>query len=116
MGNWIQHLLILFGLKKFDTFAASQPDLPQDSLAVALTLDGYSTKGALTVIAAALGKMIEGVLHGTETLEQAGTQTVIILAGVSIVWVRHAVSKNSVKLDALVKQAQDTTGIKPEGN
>ncbi|MGD1019730.1 MAG: hypothetical protein ABSA12_10485 [Verrucomicrobiia bacterium] len=40
--NWMTRIAILFGRKKFEEFAQANPQLPDDALAVANTLDTYA--------------------------------------------------------------------------
>jgi hypothetical protein len=39
--NWLTKVAIFFGRKKFEEFAQGNPQLPDDALAVANTLDTY---------------------------------------------------------------------------
>jgi len=39
--NWWTHLAIFFGRRKFEEFAQANPELPDDALAIANTLDTY---------------------------------------------------------------------------
>jgi dihydrofolate reductase len=56
--NWMTKLAILFGRKKFEEFAQANPQLPDDALAVANTLDTYPTRGAAALIAGSLAHAI----------------------------------------------------------
>ncbi len=109
--NWMTRIAILFGRKKFEEFAQANPQLPDDALAVANTLDTYPTRGAAALIAGSLAHAADNVLRGTETVDQLATHALLILAALCIIWVRHAISKHDVKLNAVVQKARTATGI-----
>lgn len=109
--NWMTKLAILFGRKKFEDFAQANPQLPDDALAVANTLDTYPTRGAAALIAGSVAHAVDNVLRGTETVEQLATHTLLILAALCIIWVRHAISKHDVRVNAAVQTAREVSGI-----
>jgi hypothetical protein len=109
--NWMTKVAILFGRKKFEEFAQANPPLPDDALAVANTLDTYPVRGAVTLIAGSLAHAVDNVLRGTETVEQLATHALLILAGLCIIWVRHAISKHDVAVNQVVQTARQTSGI-----
>ncbi len=111
--NWMTKIAILFGRKKFEEFAQANPQLPDDALAVANTLDTYPVRGAAALIAGSLAHAADNVLRGTETVDQLATHAVLILAALCIIWVRHAISKHDVKVNAVVQQARTVSGIAP---
>ena len=100
--NWMTKVAILVGRKKFEEFAQANPPLPDDALAVANTLDTYPVRGAALLITGSLAHTIDNVLRGTETVEQLVTQVLLILSGLCIIWVRHAISKHDVSVNAAV--------------
>ncbi|HTS19961.1 MAG TPA: hypothetical protein VMP11_20465 [Verrucomicrobiae bacterium] len=87
--NWMTKVAILFGRKKFEEFAQANPELPDDALAVANTLDTHSVRGAVALILGSLAHAADNVLRGTETIDQLATHVLLILAGLCIIWVRH---------------------------
>jgi hypothetical protein len=109
--NWMTKLAILFGRKKFEDFAQANPQLPDDALAVANTLDTYPTRGAAALIAGSIAHAVDNVLRGTETVEQLATHALLILAALCIIWVRHAISKHDVKVNTAVQTARQASGI-----
>jgi hypothetical protein len=109
--NWLTRVAIFFGRKKFEEFAQANPQLPDDALAVANTLDTYPVRGAVTLIAGSLAHAADNVLRGTETAEQLATHALLVLAGLCIIWVRHAISKHDVTVSDVVQKARDTAGI-----
>ncbi|MGO9246412.1 MAG: hypothetical protein ACLP0A_12375 [Verrucomicrobiia bacterium] len=109
--NWMTKLAILFGRKKFEEFAQANPQLPDDALAVANTLDTYPTRGAAALIAGSLAHAVDNVLRGTETVEQLATHALLILTALCIIWVRHAISKHDVRLNAAVQTARESVGL-----
>jgi len=109
--NWLTRVAIFFGRKKFEEFAQANPQLPDDALAVANTLDTYPVRGAATLIAGSLAHAADNVLRGTETVEQLATQALLILAAVCLIWVRHAISKHDVSVNAALQKARTISGI-----
>ncbi|MGD0061581.1 MAG: hypothetical protein ABSD58_19410 [Verrucomicrobiia bacterium] len=109
--NWMTKLAILFGRKKFEDFAQANPQLPDDALAVANTLDTYPTRGAAALIAGSLAHAVDNVLRGTETVEQLATHLLLVLTALCIIWVRHAISKHDVRVNAAVQSARQVSGI-----
>jgi hypothetical protein len=109
--NWITKVAILFGRKKFEEFAQANPQLPDDALAVANTLDTYPVRGAAALIAGSLAHAIDNVLRGTETVDQLATHVLLILAALCIIWVRHAISKHDVAVNAAVQNARQFSGL-----
>jgi hypothetical protein len=109
--NWLTRVAIFFGRKKFEEFAQTNPQLPDDALAVANTLDTYPVRGAATLIAGSLAHAVDNVLRGTETVEQLATHALLVLAGLCIIWVRHAISKHDVTVSDVVQKARDTARI-----
>jgi len=91
--NWMTRIAILFGRKKFEEFAQANPQLPDDALAVANTLDTYPVRGAVTLIAGSLAHAVDNVLRGTETVEQLATHALLVLTALCIIWVRHRSDK-----------------------
>src|SRR5882724_11762896 len=98
--NWLTKIAILVGRKKFEEFAQANPQLPDDALAVANTLDTHPVRGAAILILGSLANAIDNTLRGTETAEQLITHALLILAGLCIIWVRHAISKHDVSVNA----------------
>lgn len=49
--NLLSKIALLFGRRKFEEFAQANPALPDDALAVANTLDTFSVRGAVTLVA-----------------------------------------------------------------
>ena len=111
--NWMSKLALLVGRKKFEDYAQANPELPDDALAVANTLDTYPVRGAVTLIAGSLAHAIDNVLRGSETFEQLVTHALLVLAGLCIIWVRHAISKHDVQIDAALQNARNLAGIPP---
>jgi hypothetical protein len=109
--NWMTKLAILVGRKKFEEFAQANPQLPDDALAVANTLDTYPTRGATVLIAGSLAHAADNALRGTETVEQLATHALLILTALCIIWVRHAISKHDVRVNAAVQTARQVSGI-----
>jgi hypothetical protein len=109
--NWMTKVAILVGRKKFEEFAQANPQLPDDALAVANTLDTYPTRGAAALIAGSLAHAIDNVLRGTETVDQLATHVLLILAALCIIWVRHAISKHDVAVNAAVQKARTVSGV-----
>jgi len=109
--NWLTKVAIFFGRKKFEEFAQANPQLPDDALAVANTLDTYPVRGAVTLIAGSLAHAIDNVLRGSETVEQLATHALLILAGVCLIWIRHAISKHDVTVNAALQQARAVSGL-----
>src|ERR1051326_5868746 len=109
--NWLTHVAIFFGRKKFEEFAQANPQLPDDALAVANTLDTYSVRGAAALIAGSLAHAADNMLRGTETPEEFVTHALLVLAGLCIIWVRHAISKPDVPVSDVVQKARHTAGI-----
>lgn len=112
--NWLTRVAIFFGRKKFEEFAQANPQLPDDALAVANTLDTYPVRGAVTLIAGSLAHAVDNVLRGTETPEDLATHALLVLAGLCIIWVRHAISKHDVTVSDVVQKARDTAGLPAE--
>jgi hypothetical protein len=104
-------LAILAGRKKFEEFAQTNPELPDDALAVANTLDTYPVRGAVLLIAGSLAHAADNVLRGSETVEQLVTHALLMLAGVCLIWVRHAISKHDVQINDGLQQARAVAGI-----
>jgi hypothetical protein len=109
--NWMTKVAILVGRKKFEEFAQSNPQLPDDALAVANTLDTYPVRGAVGLIAGSLAHAVDNALRGTETVDQLATHVLLILAGLCIIWVRHAISKHDVAVNAAVQKARQVSGM-----
>lgn len=109
--NWMTTLALLFGRRKFEEFAQANPQLPDDALAVANTLDTYPTRGAAALIAGSLAHAVDNALRGTETVDQLATHVLLILAALCIIWVRHAISKHDVRINAAVQTARQVSGI-----
>jgi len=99
-------LAILFGRKKFEEFAQANPQLPDDALAVANTLDTHPVRGAVALILGSLAHAADNVLRGTETIDQLATHVLLILAGLCIIWVRHAISKHDVAVNQVVQKVR----------
>jgi hypothetical protein len=104
--NWLTTVAIFFGQKDFEEFAQANPQLPDDALAVANTLDTYPVRGAVTLIAGSLAHAIDNVLRGTETVEQLATHALLMLTGLCLIWVRHAISKHDVTINAVLQKAR----------
>ncbi|MGA2139100.1 MAG: hypothetical protein ABSH14_09600 [Verrucomicrobiia bacterium] len=111
--NWMSKLALLVGRKKFEDYAQANPTLPDDALAVANTLDTYPVRGAVTLIAGSLAHAADNVLRGSETFEQLVTHALLILTGLCIIWVRHAISKHDVQVNDALQKARVATGIAP---
>jgi hypothetical protein len=109
--NWMTKLAILFGRKNFDEFAQANPQLPDDALAVANTLDTLPVRGAVTLIAGSLAHAVDNTLRGTESVDQLATHALLVLAAVCIIWVRHAISKHDVAVNTAVQRARAVSGI-----
>jgi len=109
--NWLSKIALLFGRRKFEEFAQANPALPDDALAVANTLDTYPVRGAAMLVAGSLAHALDNLLHGTETVDAAATHTLLILAALCIIWVRHAISKHDVRVNAVVQKARNLSGI-----
>jgi hypothetical protein len=109
--NWMTKIALLFGRKKFEDFAQANPQLPDDALAVANTLDTYPVRGAAALIAGSLAHAVDNVLRGTETVEQLATHALLVLTALCIIWVRHAISKHDVKVNAVVQTARQVSGL-----
>lgn len=109
--KWLTKVAIFFGRKKFEEFAQANPQLPDDALAVANTLDTYPVRGAAALIAGSLAHAVDSTLHGTETVEQLATHALLVLAGLCIIWVRHAISKHDVAINTVVQKARAASGI-----
>jgi len=109
--NWLSKIALLFGRKKFEDFAQANPALPDDALAVANTLDTFPVRGAVTLVAGSLAHALDNLLRGTETIDAAATHALLILAALCIIWVRHAISKHDVRVNAVVQKARDLSGI-----
>ena len=109
--NWLTRVAIFFGRKKFEEFAQANPQLPDDALAVANTLDTHTTRAAVTLILGSLAHAADNVLQGTETAEQFGIHLLIILAGVAIILCRHAISAHDVQINDALQKARDLAGI-----
>jgi hypothetical protein len=111
--KWLTKAAIFFGRKKFEEFAQANPQLPDDALAVANTLDTYPTRGAAALIAGSLAHAVDSTLRGTETVEQLATHALLVLAGLCIIWVRHAISKHDVAVNTVLQNARVVAGISP---
>lgn len=111
--NWMTKLALLVGRKKFEDYAQANPTLPDDALAVANTLDTYPVRGAVTLIAGSLAHALDNVLRNSETVEQLVTHAFLILAGLCIIWVRHAISKHDVQINTALQSARTVAGIGP---
>jgi hypothetical protein len=109
--NWMTKIAILFGRKKFEEFAQANPQLPDDALAVANTLDTYPTRGAAALIAGSLAHAADNVLRGTETVEQLAAHALLVLTALCIIWVRHAISKHDVAVSTVVQKARQVAGL-----
>jgi hypothetical protein len=109
--NLLSKIALLFGRRKFEEFAQANPALPDDALAVANTLDTFPVRGAVTLVAGSLAHALDSVLRGTETIDTAATHALLILAGLCIVWVRHAISKHDVRVNDVVQKARDLSGL-----
>ena len=108
--NWMSKLALLVGRKKFEDYAQANPTLPDDALAVANTLDTYPVRGAVTLIAGSLAHAADNVLRNSETVEQLVTHALLILAGLCIIWVRHAISKHDVQINTALQSARTVAG------
>jgi hypothetical protein len=111
--KWLTKVAIFFGRKKFEEFAQANPQLPDDALAVANTLDTYPVRGAAALIAGSLAHAVDSTLRGTETVEQLATHALLVLAGLCIIWVRHAISKHDVGVNRVLQNARTLAGISP---
>jgi hypothetical protein len=109
--KWLTKVAIFFGRKKFEEFAQANPQLPDDALAVANTLDTFPVRGAVALIAGSLAHVVDSTLRGSETVEQLATHALLVLAGLCIIWVRHAISKHDVAVNTVVQQARSVSGI-----
>ena len=109
--NWMTKVAILIGRKKLEEFAQANPQLPDDALAVANTLDTYPVRGAVTLIAGSLAHAVDNVLRGTETVEQLTTHALLVLTALCIIWVRHAISKHDVAVNTVVQKARAVAGV-----
>jgi hypothetical protein len=109
--NLLSKIALLFGRRKFEEFARANSALPDDALAVANTLDTYPVRGAVTLVAGSLAHALDSVLRGTETIDTAATHALLILAGLCIIWVRHAISKHDVRVNDVVQKARDLSGL-----
>lgn len=109
--TWLSRIAIFFGRTKFEEFAQANPELPDDALAIANSLDTYPVRGAVTLIAGSLAHAVDNVLRGSETVGQLATHALLVLAGLCIIWVRHAISKHDVAVNAAVQKARDVAGL-----
>jgi len=109
--NWFSKIALLVGRKKFEDYAQANPELPDDALAVANTLDTYPVRGAAALIVGSLAHAADNVLRGSETVEQLITHALLILTGLCIIWVRHAISKHDVQVNAVLQNAREVSGI-----
>jgi hypothetical protein len=109
--KWLTKVAIFFGRKKFEEFAQANPQLPDDALAVANTLDTYPVRGAAALIAGSLAHAVDSTLRGTETVEQLTTHALLVLAALCIIWVRHAISKHDVAINTVVQKARQVSGL-----
>ncbi len=114
--NWMSKLALLVGRKKFEDFAQTNPELPDDALAVANTLDTYPVRGAAMLIAGSIAHAADNVLRGSETFEQLVTHALLILAGLCIIWVRHAISKHDVQINTALQNARSLAGLPAEAS
>ncbi|HVM62860.1 MAG TPA: hypothetical protein VMV72_18510 [Verrucomicrobiae bacterium] len=112
--NWMTRLAILFGRKKFEEFAQANPRLPDDALAIANTLDTHPVRGAVALITGSLAHAADNLLRGTETVDQLATHVLLILAGLCIIWVRHAISKHDVAVSQVVQKAREELSIQAQ--
>lgn len=54
---------------------------------------------------------VDNALRGTETVDQLATHVLLVLAGLCIIWVRHAISKHDVAVNAAVQKARQVSGM-----
>src|ERR1017187_6066078 len=109
--NWFSKIALLVGRKKFEDFAQANPELPDDALAVANTLDTYPVRGAAALIVGSIAHAVDNVLRGSEAVEQLITHALLILTGLCIIWVRHAISKHDVQVNDVLQKARTVAGI-----
>lgn len=109
--NWMTRAAILVGRKKFEDYAQANPELPDDALAIANTLDTYPVRGAAALIAGSFAHAVDNALRGTETIEALVTHALLVLAGLCIIWVRHAISKHDVQVNDVLQKARQLAGL-----
>ena len=106
-------IAIFFGLRKFETYAQANPELPDDTLAVANTVGTYPVRGAAMLILGSLAHAADNLLRGTESIDQFLVHAVVILSGLCIIWVRHAISKHDVQVNTALSNTRVMLGIPP---
>jgi hypothetical protein len=109
--NFLEKLALFFGRKKFESYAAAQPQLTDDTLQVAATLDSHTTRVGAMMILGSLAHSGNNLLNGTETPNMVLGHLVIILAGIGLVMARHAISAHDVQVNGALQEARDKLGI-----
>jgi len=109
--NFFEKLALLFARKKFEDYATAQPQLPDDTLQVAATLDSHTTRVGLMMVAGSLAHAVVNLLHGTETADQLTTHLLISLSGIGLVFARHAVSAHDVQVNGALQEAREKLNI-----
>ena len=105
--NWVTRLLLVFGLKRTESWVATQDKLPKDEdLAAAETLGASTTRSGLSLAAFGIAHAIFNWYAGTETSDRLLQQIIAVLLGLGIMFGRHALTKYNLDdvRDALRKQ------------
>ena len=108
LTRWLVKLIV----GRLENFLGDQPGLSDNPSVIADTLDSYGVNVWAHVILADLGHALYSVIAGKESLLAVICHVIVLLAGLAIIWSRHAVSRNNGKLQSLADQLAAKTGVR----
>lgn len=110
--NFLTRWIVKLVVGRLESVLGDKPGLSDNPAVIADTLDSYGVNVWAHVILADLGHALYSVVSGQETVVSALCHVIVLLAGLAIIWSRHAVSRNAGKLQSLVDQLAEKTTIK----
>ena len=104
--GWITKFALAFGLRKTESFLATQPDLDadahHDAIALAETLGSKTIRTALLAVACDLLKVVDAIRHGTATADDLATHASVLLAAGALMFFRHAIANRPEVVSRIV--------------
>ena len=110
--NFLTRWIVKLVVGRLESVLGDKPGLSDNPAVIADTLDSYGVNVWAHVILADLGHALYSVIAGKESLLAALCHVIVLLAGLAIIWTRHAASRNAGKLQSLVDQLVEKTSIK----
>ena len=110
--NFLTRWIVKLVVGRLESVLGDKPGLSDNPAVIADTLDSYGVNVWAHVILADLGHALYSVVSGQETVVSALCHVIVLLAGLAIIWTRHAASRNAGQLQSLVDQLAAKTSIK----